>query len=446
MKSRRGRLPRKVSSLSIRDPLHGAITVDAEDVSILDHPAVQRLRNIRQLGFAEVAFPGGTHSRFIHSVGAMWVATRMWDSVAERMPILLKDKKRLRRLVRLAVLLHDIGHGPMSHTSEFAMPPISALTALGEDSERQADHEDYTRLLLLHSSLKDTLEKADVAPTDIEALISGRRPEDASAFMAGDVDVFPLMRQIVSSELDADRMDYLLRDSFFSGVAYGNFDLDWLIRSLRPVEVEGAFHLGLSSKALFAFEDFLLSRYHMFFSVYFHHKGVCFQEMLSRYYEEEPEAFTLPTTAEEYLAVDDLEWTLSLRKSSNPWARRINQRESFRLLLELVPPTEEDTEDAKEFLTQLEEELKAAGIECIKAESRWVLSGYSSRKKRPPLFSVEEPLGRRRRIQEASALFDRYTGTHSILRLFCEPAGYRKAYQLLEKRYNAQPEQRKFDF
>jgi HD superfamily phosphohydrolase len=281
--------------MRIRDPIHGTIPVADAEVPLLDSRLFQRLRHIKQLGFGEMAFPGATHTRHAHSIGAMHVASRLFDSVFAQVELPEAEKARLRRAVRVAVLLHDIGHMPLSHTSEHIAPPRAALGLPGwlpGGADARATHEDFTARLVLDSSLTPLLRKAlqpiGVGPEAIAGLILGADPPAGPSFTAGGRDWGPLLRQLVSGELDADRMDYLLRDSVYTGVTYGRFDLDWLVQNLLPIEREGRVYLGLGKAAIFAFEDFLLSRFHMFVSVYFHHTSVNFDEMLRRYCQECP--------------------------------------------------------------------------------------------------------------------------------------------------------------
>src|SRR5262249_32308529 len=157
--------------------------------------------------------------------------------------------------------------------------------------------------------------------------VSGRPAEAGSAFRVGGLDHGPALRQVVSSELDADRMDYLLRDSFFSGAAYGRYDLEWLVQNLMtPVEGDAPY-LSLSSRAIFAFEDFLLSRYHMFVSVYYHYKSVCYDQMLGSYFREAPGEYAVPTSPAEFVDHDDVHLWNVLRRSPSEWARRIVRHE-----------------------------------------------------------------------------------------------------------------------
>ena len=126
---------------------------------IVDSPFVQRLRDIRQLGFSHYPFPGATHTRFIHSLGVMHLAGRVFDAVFDDKPFVSSLRRlSLRSCLRLAALLHDIGHGPFSHTAEFAMPNIHAL-GFTDKPDRRAAHEDYTVAILLHSDLAPLIEK-----------------------------------------------------------------------------------------------------------------------------------------------------------------------------------------------------------------------------------------------------------------------------------------------
>src|SRR6185436_5245824 len=154
----------------------------------------------------------------------------------------------------------------------------------------QARHEDFTVKLLLDTDLAELVRRRlgdqGITGEALAALVTGRTPPGGLDFRYGDADWAPLLRALVSGELDADRMDYLLRDSFYTGVNYGRYDLDWIVGNLSPAEKGGHTYLALGRAAAFAFEDFLLSRYHMFVSVYYHHTSVNFDYMLRRYYAE----------------------------------------------------------------------------------------------------------------------------------------------------------------
>src|SRR6516164_2800157 len=133
--------------MRIRDPIHGTIPVDDRETEVIDHPFYQRLRYVKQLGFGDLAFPGATHTRHAHSLGAMHVSSRLFDAVSARADISPSAKGRFRVAVRLAVLCHDIGHMPLSHASEAIAPPRASLKLpswLGDQTGDLANHEDFT--------------------------------------------------------------------------------------------------------------------------------------------------------------------------------------------------------------------------------------------------------------------------------------------------------------
>src|SRR5205807_10132440 len=169
---------------------------------------------------------------------------------------------------------------------------------------------DYTLKLLLDSALSAEIRRGfssrGIEPEHIAGLICGRPSPGPYPYRSRGRDLLPILRQVVSGELDADRMDYLQRDSFFTGVNYGKFDADWIIQNLAAVEREGRVHLGLMHRAVFAFEDFLLSRYHMFLSVYFHYTSVGYEQLLQRYCDTSAGEYALPADPDEYIQHDDV--------------------------------------------------------------------------------------------------------------------------------------------
>ena len=144
--------------MEVRDPLHGSVAISPEEVHVLTAPFFQRLRNIKQLGFSEYSFPGATHTRYLHSIGVMAIATKAFDQIfCSKLGKM--EFQRLRETLRMAALLHDIGHAPLSHSTESVMPPLSevALPARfsfiqGTNPHRQATHEDYTVKAIVDSS------------------------------------------------------------------------------------------------------------------------------------------------------------------------------------------------------------------------------------------------------------------------------------------------------
>lgn len=420
--------------MRVRDPVHGVVLVSDEEKAVIDNPFFQRLRHVRQLGFGEMAFPGATHTRHAHSLGAMHVASRLFDAVASRAGLSPACSLRFRAAVRLAVLCHDIGHMPLSHASERIAPERHRLGLpawLGR-TPGQASHEDFTAKLLLDSSLSEQIRtrfaQAGISPEEVAALVAGLPPPGGFSFRdeAG-LDWTPLLRALVSGELDADRMDYLLRDSFYTGVQYGRYDLDWIVQNLNPAQKEGKVYLALSRAAAFAFEDFLLSRYHMFVSVYLHHTPVNFDHMLGRYYAESPGEFEIPADPEAFLLCDDVALAHALRCSKNPWARRIVWREGFKLVAQF---TERDTDYD---LGTLSRALGEAGIEHFEVESRAALSKYLDEGEAPSLYILDVPTGRLTEVSKYTPLYQRYSGAVRLSRAYVRPDQIEPARQVLAK-------------
>src|SRR5262245_60070023 len=225
-----------------RDPVHGLIGFRGDDAAldaVLGTRAVQRLRRVRQMGFACWVYPGAEHSRFGHALGAFHVADRVAQALA--LPA------RVARDVKAAALLHDIGHGPFSHAWE---------DALGGPS-----HEEWgARILAEDAELRGALSAAAAdLPASVEALFAGRY---APAFAT----------KLVSSQLDVDRMDYLLRDAHYTGVGYSAYDLDWLIFALGIAPVRGGpdpDDLVIDyRRGVHAVEQFLSGRFYMYAQVY----------------------------------------------------------------------------------------------------------------------------------------------------------------------------------
>ncbi|XXF76789.1 HD domain-containing protein [Myxococcaceae bacterium GXIMD 01537] len=421
--------------MRIRDPIHGTIPVSDEEKAVIDSRHYQRLRYVRQLGFGDLAFPGATHTRHIHSLGAMHVASRLFQAVAARSSLPEDVRARFCTAVRLAVLCHDLGHMPLSHASERIAPPRASLRlpawldAVAEGE--QATHEDFTARILLDSSLTPIIDKhfgpQGVTPMAAASLITGARPPKDSGFTHDGVDWTPLLRAIVSGELDADRMDYLLRDSFYTGVNYGRYDLDWIVNNLNPAVKDGRAYLALSRAAAFAFEDFLLSRYHMFVSVYYHHTSVNFDYMLRRYYEESPGEFEIPSDPEAFLLCDDPALWYTLRRSKNRWAERISQRRGFKLLAQFTE------RDAGYDLDVLRGALVSSRLEHYVVESRGVLSKYVSGGEGPSLFILDVSTGRLTEVARYTPLYQRYSGAVRLTRVYVRPDQVDAAREMMSR-------------
>ena len=249
----------KYRGRTYHDPLHGAIALDGRDpteallIELIDTPAFQRLRRIRQLGPASLTFHGAESSRFTHSLGVMAIARRAFDRLVHHHPTLRPH----RATVLCAALLHDVGHGPFSHTAE----EIFA-----------SQHETWTeRVIRSDPAIATHLNQ--FAPGLIEAIVAvyhHRHP-------------VPLVWQLVSSQFDCDRLDYLMRDSYFTGAAYGQLDLDRIILAMEYDSVSQ--QLVVTRKGMAAVEHYLMVRQFMYSQVYNHPKNLAVTWVLIRLFE-----------------------------------------------------------------------------------------------------------------------------------------------------------------
>jgi len=235
-----------------RDPIYGYIHVDYDFITnLIDTPVFQRLRRIRQLSGVNMVFHGAEHSRFSHSLGAYELANKFLNiSVIKET---LNERQSL--LFLSAALLHDIGHGPYSHAFEHTF---------------NVDHELIgAKLILENQDIRNILDNIDHEfAQDVAGIIKkcGK---------------YPIIEQLISSQLDVDRLDYLERDAFFTGAAYGHVDLD---RLLRVVEIKNN-QVVYKESGIHAIENYLVSRYHMYWQVYFHPKAQAYEIILEKIYE-----------------------------------------------------------------------------------------------------------------------------------------------------------------
>lgn len=384
-------IPKKnnVKITEVRDVIHGAIELYPWEMAIIDSQAFQRLRNIKQMGFSEFAYPCAVHNRYIHSIGACHTAGIAFQAVFKN--YFFSNQETYHHyyyLTRACALLHDIGHGPFSHAIEHSMPPLAALKlppeVAGKDLKRQASHEDYTLNIILNSSLTPILEKQygrfGITPWHIACVMNLTFKEKDSFLTDRGITFRKVLHQIISSEVDADRMDYLQRDSYFTGVSYGKFDANWLLSNLGVHFEKKTAHLCLNSRAVYSFEDFLLSRYHMFLMVYLHHKGVVYEKMMERYLDSEDCSFKVPASADEYILCDDSVFYEHIRRDAghNMWAERILNRRNYKMALELHEGQDQPKGDPARSATAIDykAKLKAKGIDFLEASSGKGLSNY----------------------------------------------------------------------
>ncbi len=246
----------------IRDPIYGFIEPNKDEWKILDSPLLQRLRRIRQLALAYLVYPGALHTRFDHSLGVYYLSSRMADKLLTE-----REEREKIPIIKMATLLHDVGHGPFSHVSESILDLYFDQHQSSELEEKI--HEKITaKLIRKDKVLKDIIGRDKI--DDIIGLLSGER-----------VDI-SLMKQIVSGPIDADKQDYLLRDSYFCGVKYGVYDYNRMINTFQRYNIDGDFFIGVQKDGIHALEQFILAKYYMTWQVYRHRIRLITDEMIIR--------------------------------------------------------------------------------------------------------------------------------------------------------------------
>jgi HD superfamily phosphohydrolase len=291
----------------IKDPVHGYVYITEAERQIIDSYPVQRLRRLRQLAGAEYVYPGANHTRFEHSVGVMHLAGLMAEN-----PYLSKHfNEEAYQQIRIAALLHDVGHGPFSHIFEHLLVKFLHKT-----------HEDINVWIVQKSELKDIIRKLGYKPDEVAKLSVGWLHKPNRAFMD----------QIIRSAVDVDKLDFVIRDTYHTGAQYGYVDVFRLIQTLDVLDQNLAVDLG----ALSALESFILARVESFKSIYFHRVGRAAQLMLASAMELAKDELGLIgfKTPEEYLAYDDYTVWAMLKKSKK--SRKIIDNLERRRLLKCV--------------------------------------------------------------------------------------------------------------
>ncbi|MEL6471907.1 MAG: HD domain-containing protein [Cyanobacteria bacterium J06623_4] len=341
------------------DPLHGAISLDSDDPveallkALIDTTPFQRLRRIRQLGPASLTFHGAEMSRFTHSLGVMAVARRAFDRLAS----LHRQLRSHRATVLCAALLHDIGHGPFSHTAEEVFG---------------THHEQWTMAIIEHSP-------------EVRGLLDVFDPElwRSITQVYTHTHPIPCVWQLVSSQLDCDRIDYLMRDSYFTGASYGQLDLDRIVLALNydPLSQQ----LIVEQKGLAAIEHYLVVRSFMYAQIYNHSKNLSAswileqafnraRELLLRGLLEADETVTAwlkgpvgQMPLKHYLAGDDVVFTYHLQR----WERHEDsaladfcRRFINRRLLKVLEVTYATREERNSLLESVQQQLLAEGVEA----------------------------------------------------------------------------------
>jgi len=328
----------------IKDPIHGYVTVDDELLGVLDSYALQRLRRIQQLPLSHYVYPTARHSRFDHSLGCM--------SLAEEYSRHLGLDEEEGRLLKAGALLHDVGHTPYSHLLEVAL------------IERGLNHEEMgLRIIREDQELASSLEGSGIRIRELVDLLSGRHR----------------LSSIVSGPLDVDRLDFLLRDSYFTGATYGVVDARRIIRLTR-FDSRG---LYFESRALGAVEELAIARHHSFLNIYFHHAVRAAQLLFLRAYtvlKDEGLDFA-EMDVQEYLSHDDITvWArLKSDRRTKPVMEELERRRLPKMVMEVQLPGEVEIPTRMDECRELESEIASR----LRVPEEWV---YFDSTSLPPLM------------------------------------------------------------
>jgi len=367
----------------IRDVVYGFIFLDEQECAIIDHPIFQRLRRIKQLSLTDMVYPGATHTRFEHSIGVMQMASDMYDSIVSKSAakdilssLSLGDIgiKRHSKIVRLAALLHDIGHAPFSHAGEDLMLPLpKGHKRYKENEDRKYKHEDYS-IEIIKNVFKELIENHPINNSysinvdEVTALLG----DPAARLSAGLV-----WKELISGQLDADRADYLLRDSIHLGVSYGLYDRSRLVSCMTLARGEtGASIIAVEDGGWYVAESLLIARYQMFAQVYFHkvrriydyHIYRACKEILSKE-KKNNGCYPPPNKLKDYLKYDD--WLMNSKITTGKAGScgdAILNREHYKCIYQTqIAPTKDD--ESK--LAELEKEYGDKGYYLDEAKTEW---------------------------------------------------------------------------
>jgi uncharacterized protein len=271
----------------IKDPVHGYVYITEAEKNVIDSYPMQRLRHLRQLAGSEYVYPGANHTRFEHCIGVMYLAGEVLEN--PNISRVVSDEEV--DMCRISALLHDVGHGPFSHVFEQLLI-----------KELDKTHEDITSWIVEKSEVGVKLSKMGYNPKEVAGLAVGKLHKKDSAFLD----------QIISSAVDVDKQDFIVRDTYHTGAEYGFIDVFRLIHALDVLGENLAVELG----ALSALEAFMIARIESFKSIYFHRVGRAAQIMLATAMEKANNELGLTAfkTPEEYLELDDYTVWSALKK------------------------------------------------------------------------------------------------------------------------------------
>lgn len=405
----------------IKDPVHGYVYITEDEKAIIDTYPMQRLRRLRQLAGSEYVYPGANHTRFEHSVGVMYLSGQVLVN-PNISKVVGHDEVDM---CRISALLHDCGHGPFSHVFEHLL-----------QKELHKSHEDMTSWLIEKSEVADKLSKMGYNPKEIGALAVGKLHRKDRAFLD----------QIISSAVDVDKMDFIVRDTYHTGAEYGFIDVYRLIHALDLLGENLAVELG----ALSALEAFVIARIESFKSIYFHRVGRAAQIMLATAMEKANGELCLTSfkTPEEYLAIDDYTiWgALKRCRASNEIISNLENRRMLKCAYERTFYEKDDMaanlfgEEAyrnqicREIAEEAGVEFDSVVIDVPTVPSVPYHQGVLLDSTELPVFT-RSPAGEKKlqRLSESSKIFETLKGFMNILRVYTDAADRAKVEKATSK-------------
>ncbi|MFA7079473.1 MAG: HD domain-containing protein [Candidatus Bathyarchaeia archaeon] len=405
----------------IKDPVHGYVYITEAEKNIIDTYSMQRLRRLRQLAGSEYVYPGANHTRFEHSLGVMYLAGQVLEN--PNISRVVSDEEI--DMCRVSALLHDCGHGPFSHVFEHLL-----IKNLGKT------HEDITAWIIEKSEVSDKLSKMGYNSKEIAGLAVGKLHKKNRAFLD----------QIISSAVDVDKQDFIVRDTYHTGAEYGFVDVYRLIHALDLLGENLAVELG----ALSALEAFFIARIESFKSIYFHRVGRAAQIMLATAMEKANNELGLTAfkTPEEYLKLDDYTVWAALKKckASNEIISNLEHRRMLKCAYERTFYEKDamisNLFSGEAYRSQVQTEIaKEAGVkmESVIIDVPTVPSvpyhhAVLMESRELPVFVRSQSGGKKlRRLSETSKIFETLKGFMNILRVYTNSSDRAKVEVATEK-------------
>ncbi|QEE14774.1 HD domain-containing protein [Promethearchaeum syntrophicum] len=409
------------STIKINDPIHGFMVLPDFITEIVDSREIQRLMRIRQLSGASHVYPGANHTRFEHSLGVAYLAKRLSENLRDLQGVDISDDDINDCVV--AALCHDIGHGPFSHNFE------SLLI-----KHNNKDHEDYTEWLIKKSEIGEKIEEFSFDKNYISDIATGKIIGKAN-------EKGYLLSQMITSAVNVDSMDYLMRDNYHCGTEKATVDINRLLLSMD--EIDG--FLGVNIKALISLEGFLLSRISSFRTIYFHKTCRSVQMMLEEAMKSVVNeiGFLNYSTPEDFLKWDDyVLWTDLIRNPiSAIWMEKIQKRELLKSCFESQIQISNENIDVSELREKISRKtgINAADIFIDLPSSPNVPYSHTDQTRPNEIYTFERLANGKKQpvhLEDHSIFFNNFKGSLKILRIYTWPKNRKKVADIASSLYD----------